>query len=65
MGQLSPDGHELWISSRYHADVRVVNTETGKLIATIPTDNGPHGLTYFPNSPHAHSLGHNGVYLQD
>jgi YVTN family beta-propeller protein len=65
MGQLSPDGKQLWISSRYNADVRVIDTTTGKVIAKIPTDPEPHGLTYFPNSRGAHSLGHNGVYRLD
>ncbi|MGH8662572.1 MAG: YncE family protein [Burkholderiales bacterium] len=65
MGQLSPDGTQFWISSRYHADVRVIDTRTGKVIATIPTDKEPHGLTYFPNSRGTRSLGHNGVYQLD
>jgi YVTN family beta-propeller protein len=65
MGQLSPDGKQFWISSRYHSDIRVIDTATGKVIARIPTDPGPHGLTYFPASSAAHSLGHNGVYLED
>lgn len=65
MGQLSPDGRQLWISSRYHNDVRVIDTTSGKVIVKIATDAGPHGLTYFPNSTSAHSLGHNGVYLED
>ncbi len=65
MGQLSPDGRQLWISSRYHQDIRVIDTTTGKLIIRIPTDAGPHGLTYFPTSTSPHSLGHNGVYLED
>ncbi|MGH8632938.1 MAG: YncE family protein [Burkholderiales bacterium] len=65
MGQLSPDGTQLWISSRFYADVRVVDTRTGDVIATIPTDKEPHGLTYFPNSRGTRSLGHNGVYRLD
>ncbi len=65
MGQLSPDGKQFWISSRYHSDIRVIDTETGKVLAKIATDPGPHGLTYFPASSAAHSLGHNGVYLED
>ena len=71
MGQLSPDGTQLWISSRYpimghpNSDVRVIDTRTGKVIATIPTDRESHGLTYFPNSRGARSLGHNGVYQLD
>jgi YVTN family beta-propeller protein len=71
MGQLSPDGTQLWISSRYplagrsNSDVRVVDTRTGEVIATIPTDRESHGLTYFPTSRGTRSLGHNGVYLLD
>lgn len=65
MGQLSPDGKQFWISSRFHSEVRVIDTTTGKVIATIPTDREPHGLTYFPSSRGARSLGHNGVYLLD
>jgi len=71
MGQLSPDGTRLWISSRYplagrsNSDVRVIDTRTGEVIATIPTDRESHGLTYFPNSRGTRSLGHNGVYLLD
>lgn len=65
MGQLSPDGTQFWISSRYHDDVRVIDTRTGRVVAVIPTDNEPHGLTYFPNSRGTRSLGHNGVYQLD
>ena len=65
MGQLSPDGKQIWISNRYHNDVRVIDTTTGKVIKKIPTDAGPHGLTYFPNSRAAYSVGHNGVYVED
>jgi YVTN family beta-propeller protein len=71
MGQLSPDGTQLWISSRYpiagraNSDVRAIDTRTGEVIATIPTDRESHGLTYFPNSRGTRSLGHNGVYLLD
>jgi YVTN family beta-propeller protein len=65
MGQLSPDGKQMWISSRYDASVLVIDTTTGKVIARIPTDAGPHGMTYFPNSRGTRSLGHNGVYQLD
>ena len=65
MGQLSADGKHFWISSRYHYDVRVIDTTTGKVVARIKTDPEPHGLTYFPNSRGARSLGHNGVYVLD
>ncbi len=56
---------QIWIASRYHAEVRVIDTANGNVIARIPTDTGSHGLTYFPTSKSAHSLGHNGVYLED
>jgi len=65
MGQLSPDGNQMWISSRYDATVLVIDTTTGKVISRIPTHAGPHGMTYFPNSRSARSLGHNGVYQLD
>jgi hypothetical protein len=35
------------------------------VLKKIATDPGPHGLTYFPASSADHSLGHNGVYLED
>jgi len=71
MGQLSPDGTQLWISSRFPimgrpiSDVRVIDTRTGEVIATIPTERESHGLTYFPSSRATRSLGHNGVYQLD
>jgi YVTN family beta-propeller protein len=55
----------MWISSRYHSAVLAIDTTTGKVIARIPTDKEPHGLTYFPNSRGTRSLGHNGVYQLD
>jgi hypothetical protein len=42
-----------------------LDTKTGQVIARIPTDKGSHGLTYFPTSRGARSVGHNGVYLLD
>jgi YVTN family beta-propeller protein len=65
MGQLSPNGKQLWISNRYHNHVFAIDTTSGKVIAVIETDAGPHGLTYFPNSTSTHSVGHNGIYLED
>jgi YVTN family beta-propeller protein len=55
----------MWISSRYHSAVLAIDTTTGKVVARIPTDKEPHGLTYFPNSRGNRSLGHNGVYQLD
>ncbi|MFN0088649.1 MAG: YncE family protein [Acidimicrobiales bacterium] len=65
MGQLSPDGRRLWIAGRYHGQVYVFDTDTGELAARIPVARGPHGLSYFPRSARPHSVGHNGVYVED
>jgi YVTN family beta-propeller protein len=65
MGQLSPDGKQFWITGRYHGEVAVIDTTSGQVIRSIHTDAGPHGLTYFPTSAAAHSVGHNGIYLED
>ena len=61
MFQLSPDGGQLWLSSRYNATVLVVNPDTGQVIQRIGAGSGDHGLTYYPNAGH-YSTGHNGVY---
>jgi DNA-binding beta-propeller fold protein YncE len=65
MGQLNIEGDEFWIAGRFHSEVYVFDTGTGDLKARIPVDSGPHGLTYFPSRPYAHSIGHNGVYWTD
>jgi len=65
MGQLNVEGDEFWIAGRYHHEVYVIDTADGSLRARIPTDLGPHGLTYFPSSTSPHSLGHNGVYMTE
>jgi YVTN family beta-propeller protein len=59
MGGVSPDGHTLWLSGRYHNVVYVLDTTTGKLLKKIPVDNGPHGLCIWPQ-PGRYSLGHTG-----
>jgi YVTN family beta-propeller protein len=61
MFQLSPDGGQLWVSSRYTAAVLVVDTDSGRVLHTVSAGLGAHGLTYFPNPGH-YSTGHNGVY---
>ena len=65
MGQLSPDGTQFWITGRYHGEVAVIDTASGEVIRSIRTDPGPHGLTYFPTSKATHSVGHNGIYIED
>ncbi len=61
MIQINPEGTQLWVSGRYHGNVLVVDTATGKVIKSIATGNGAHGLCFFP-APGRHSVGHNGVY---
>jgi YVTN family beta-propeller protein len=60
MGNVSPDGTQLWLSGRYNACVYVFSTVTGKLLATIPVPNKPHGLAVWPQ-PGRYSVGHTGI----
>jgi YVTN family beta-propeller protein len=60
MGGVSADGRTLWLSGRYNAVVYAIDTGTGRLRATIPVGNGPHGLCVWPQ-PGRHSLGHTGI----
>jgi DNA-binding beta-propeller fold protein YncE len=60
MGGVSTDGRTLWLSGRYNAVVYAIDTRTGRLRATIPVGNGPHGLCVWPQ-PGRHSLGHTGI----
>lgn len=59
MGNVSPDGKELWLSGRFDSEVYVFDTLTGQLIHRIPVGRGPHGLTIWPQ-PGRYSLGHTG-----
>ena len=61
MGGVSADGHVLWLSGRYDAEVYAISTSTGKLLARIPVGSGPHGLCVYPQ-PGRYSLGHTGVF---
>jgi YVTN family beta-propeller protein len=60
MGNVSNDGKTLWLSGRYNSVVYVIDTETGRLRATIPVGEGPHGLCVWPQ-PGRYSLGHTGI----
>ena len=60
MGGVSADGHTLWLSGRYNAEVYAIDTRTGRLRARIPVGNGPHGLCVWPQ-PGRYSLGHTGI----
>ncbi len=61
MIQVSADGSQLWVSNRFHGSVSVINTTNGRVIATIPTGAGAHGVSMFPQ-PGRYNVGHNGVY---
>ncbi len=60
MGNVSPDGRTLWVSSRYTSAVLAISTRTGRLIASIPAGVSPHGLCVWPQ-PGRYSTGHTGV----
>jgi YVTN family beta-propeller protein len=59
MGNLNPDGTELWLSGRFDSEVYVFDTVKGVLAHRIAVGNGPHGLTVWPQ-PGRYSLGHTG-----
>jgi YVTN family beta-propeller protein len=60
MGNLNAAGTVLWLSGRYNSDVYAIDTRTGRLIATVPTGVGPHGVCVWPQ-PGRYSLGHTGI----
>jgi len=60
MGGVTADGRQLWLSGRYNAEVYVLSTADGHLIARIPVGQGPHGLCVWPQ-PGRYSLGHTGI----
>ncbi|MGI8421669.1 MAG: hypothetical protein ACR2MU_05350 [Gaiellaceae bacterium] len=60
MGGVSADGKVLWISGRYNSEVYAISTVSGKLLARIPVEAGPHGLSVWPQ-PGRYSLGHTGI----
>jgi YVTN family beta-propeller protein len=61
MLQVTADGSQLWASNRFHGSVSVIDTTNGRLIATIATGAGAHGVSLFPQ-PGRFAVGHNGVY---
>ena len=48
MGNITPDGKELWLAGRYDHEVYVFNTVTGELTHRIRVGSGPHGLAVWP-----------------
>lgn len=59
MGNLTPDGRQLWLGGRYDGVVYVFDTVEGKLVNTIRVGENPHGLTVWPQ-PGRYSFGHTG-----
>jgi YVTN family beta-propeller protein len=59
MGNITPDGGELWVSGRFDNVVYVFDTKTGGEV-TIPVDEEPHGVAVWPQ-PGRYSLGHTGI----
>src|SRR4051794_5852687 len=60
MGGVSADGKFLWVSGRSDAQVYVLDTKSGAVVARIRVGAGPHGLCVYPQ-PGEYSLGHTGV----
>lgn len=58
MGNVSADGHHLWLAGRYDDQVYRFDTRTGA-VHKIKVGAEPHGLTVWP-LPGRHSLGHTG-----
>jgi YVTN family beta-propeller protein len=41
---ISPDGHELWVTGRWHAWVDVIELASGTLKTSVPVGRSPHGI---------------------
>jgi YVTN family beta-propeller protein len=41
---LSPDGSELWVTSRWVMKVSVLDLATGKVVRQFPVGRSPHGI---------------------
>ena len=48
MVQVSPDGQQIWVSSRYHGWVDVVDSNNGRSAAPHPHRRGPPRPLVFP-----------------
>ena len=58
MGNVTPDGKELWVAGRFDGQVYAFDTATGS-VTKINVGIEPHGLTVWPQ-PGRFSLGHTG-----
>jgi len=59
MGNLTPDGTQLWLGGRYDNEVYALDTRTGALVGRVRVGSHPHGLTVWPQ-PGRYSMGHTG-----
>jgi DNA-binding beta-propeller fold protein YncE len=60
MGGVSADGHVLWLTGRYNAELYAISTRTGRLLHRIAVGSGPHGAAVWPQ-PGRYSIGHTGI----
>jgi DNA-binding beta-propeller fold protein YncE len=51
--ELSKDGSQLWITSRWIKTVEVVDLKTEKITHKIAVGRSPHGVYFFPHAPRA------------
>ena len=58
MGNVTPDGKEVWFSGRFDGQVYAIDTDSGA-VTKINVGIEPHGLTVWPQ-PGRFSLGHTG-----
>jgi YVTN family beta-propeller protein len=49
---LSPDGSRLYVLCQEAAEVRVLNPQTGRELATIPVGRQPRGFSFSPDATH-------------
>ena len=61
MGNMNPEGTELWLGGRFDDEVYVFTITPGQeaFLTRIPVEGQPHGLAYSPQ-PGRYSLGHTG-----
>jgi len=58
MGNVTPDGKQLWLSGRFDNVIYVFDTSNGN-VTVLQAGREPHGLTVWPQ-PGRYSLGHTG-----
>ena len=51
----SPDGHHVWVASRYDGAIKVVDTDTNSVVQTIPISSPQH-MVFAPDGTRAYVL---------